>query len=184
MDGARRCAGGVRERRAPRAGPVAPARTVSSHYGNLCGNSTSTNDLWPAASRTDTRKSNFAPPTGQKWSDDYHLYAATINATTIVRAHARAPARAPLAHARACTRLRARGRPTPLPRQAWFVDDVEIYSHRLGVIPTLFIPTWPMYMVLNVAMSWWGVPTPLPQTGWSTPTYMYVDYVATYQWAK
>jgi len=44
----------------------------------------------------------------------------------------------------------------------------------------LFVPSWPLYTILNTALSFWAGPQPPPTGGY--PAYMYVADVAAYAW--
>lgn len=61
--------------------------------------------------------------------------------------------------------------------------DGNLYETRYPGVsspPTLFIPSWPLYMIMNVAISWWG-PQPQPPVWWLNETFMYVDWVKIWQ---
>jgi beta-glucanase (GH16 family) len=58
----------------------------------------------------------------------------------------------------------------------WAVDGNTYVSRTAGDPADLFIPSWPLYLILNTAMSFWGSAQPPPQVGF--PVYMYVDYVS------
>lgn len=68
----------------------------------------------------------------------------------------------------------------------WYVDGVPFVSRYPGVSnpPTLFIPSWPLYMIMNTAIANWA-PSGMPQPPvWHTDTvYHYVDWVKVWQWS-
>jgi beta-glucanase (GH16 family) len=58
----------------------------------------------------------------------------------------------------------------------WAVDGNPYVSRTVGDPASLFVLSWPLYLILNTAMSFWGSAQPPPQVGF--PVFMYVDYVS------
>lgn len=63
----------------------------------------------------------------------------------------------------------------------WALDGAPFVTRVVAEPSGLFIPSWPMYTVLNTAMCYWAGPQPPPTVGF--PVYMYVDYVRSWAWA-
>lgn len=66
----------------------------------------------------------------------------------------------------------------------WFVDGAPYYSRTAGEPASLFLPSWPMSVILNTAMSFWAPDklTPNPADFPKEGVVMAVDWVRTYAW--
>lgn len=62
----------------------------------------------------------------------------------------------------------------------WAVDGAPYVSRVAGQPAGLFVPSWPLYTILNTALSFWTGPQPPPRDNY--PAYMYVDYVRAWEW--
>jgi beta-glucanase (GH16 family) len=62
----------------------------------------------------------------------------------------------------------------------WAVDSAPYVSRVAGQPAGLFVPSWPLYTILNTALSFWAGPQPPPRDGY--PAFMYVDYVRAWEW--
>ena len=62
----------------------------------------------------------------------------------------------------------------------WFVDGNFYVRRDVDEPPGLFIPSWPLYTIFNVAIASWGG-GPQPPSLENYPTYMYVDWIKVYQ---
>lgn len=62
----------------------------------------------------------------------------------------------------------------------WFVDGVFYVRRDVGQPAGLFVPSWPLYTIFNVAIAPWGG-GPQPPSPHDYPTYMYVDYIKVWQ---
>ena len=67
---------------------------------------------------------------------------------------------------------------------AWFVDGVQYYSRTAGEPASLFLPSWPMTVILNTAMSFWAPDhdAPDPKKFPAGGVQMAVDWVRVYSW--
>jgi beta-glucanase (GH16 family) len=63
----------------------------------------------------------------------------------------------------------------------WAVDGAPFVSRTVGEPSGLFIPSWPLYTILNTGMCFWAGPQPPPRENF--PVYMYVDSVRSWAWA-
>jgi beta-glucanase (GH16 family) len=63
----------------------------------------------------------------------------------------------------------------------WAVDGAPYVSRVAGQPGDLFVPSWPLYAIFNVAISPYVGPQPTPTDGF--PTYMLVDRVTWSEWA-
>ena len=63
----------------------------------------------------------------------------------------------------------------------WAVDGSPYVTRVVGQPAGLFVPSWPLYTILNTALSFWAGPQPPPRDGY--PVYMYVDRVSAWRWA-
>jgi beta-glucanase (GH16 family) len=63
----------------------------------------------------------------------------------------------------------------------WAVDGQPYVSRVAGQPAGLFVPAWPLYTILNTALSFWAGPQPPPRDGY--PAYMRVDSVRAWSWA-
>ena len=61
----------------------------------------------------------------------------------------------------------------------WAIDDVPYVSRAKDDPPGLFVPSWPLYIILNTAISPYVGPQPPPSDGY--PVEMVVDYVKYWQ---
>ena len=62
----------------------------------------------------------------------------------------------------------------------WAVDGAAYVSRLAGEPAGLFVPSWPLYTILNTALSFWTGPQPPPTAGY--PAFMFVDYVRSWAW--
>lgn len=62
----------------------------------------------------------------------------------------------------------------------WAVDGAPYVSRVAGQPAGLFVPSWPLYTILNTAMAFWAGPQPPPAM--PSPSYMFVDSVAMWRW--
>lgn len=62
---------------------------------------------------------------------------------------------------------------------SWFVDGNFYEIRTAGDNGDLFIPSWPMYLIFNVAIAQWTGPQPPLPDNW--PTFMYIDYIKVWQ---
>jgi beta-glucanase (GH16 family) len=62
----------------------------------------------------------------------------------------------------------------------WEVDGHPYVSRLAGQPADLFVPSWPLFTIFNVAMSFFGVPQPPPPL--AQPTYMRVDWAGAWRW--
>jgi beta-glucanase (GH16 family) len=63
----------------------------------------------------------------------------------------------------------------------WIIDDVQYEVRRPGDSPTLFIPSWPLYSVMNVALGDWGTPGRAAPSWTAEQVMMYVDSYTVWQ---
>lgn len=63
----------------------------------------------------------------------------------------------------------------------WAVDGHPYVSRVAGQPAGLFVPSWPLYAILNTALSPWAGPQPPPAAGY--PAFMRVDSVHAWSWA-
>ena len=63
----------------------------------------------------------------------------------------------------------------------WAVDGTPYVSRVAGQPSGLFVPSWPLYTILNTALSFWAGPQPPPTVGY--PAAMRVDEVSAWVWA-
>jgi beta-glucanase (GH16 family) len=63
----------------------------------------------------------------------------------------------------------------------WAVDGHPFVSRVAGQPAGLFVPSWPLYAILNTALSFWAGPQPPPRDNY--PAFMYVDSVHAWSWA-
>ena len=64
---------------------------------------------------------------------------------------------------------------------SWAVDDQPYVSRVAGQPASLFVPSWPLFMIFNTALSFWAGPQPPPRD--SYPQEMLVDSVGIWKWA-
>ena len=65
---------------------------------------------------------------------------------------------------------------------SWAVDGAVYVSRHVGDPANLFVPSWPLFTILNTAMAAWGGGVqPPPRVGF--PVTMLVDSVAVYAWS-
>ena len=64
----------------------------------------------------------------------------------------------------------------------WHVDGSPYVSRLAGEPSNLFVPSWPLFTILNTAMAYWG-PQPQPPTGEGLPAVMLVDEVNIFKWS-
>ena len=67
----------------------------------------------------------------------------------------------------------------------WYVDGTPYYARHSGQPSSLFLPSWPMAIILNTAMSFWAPDKEVPNPADFPPggVVMAVDWVRVYEWA-